>query len=158
MVKRIVLGFFLSLVIVLCLGAPAVAAPTAVSLKTGAGANLIGLEVTIPVSDSFAFVVEGGTAMPLIPLVSASAGARYYFFPEGWRPFLSVYGTYTFAVDPASSLSDYATAWGTVGIEYQLERGFRFAAEIGGYYCFYFDDPTLNGPGLAWGLSIGYGF
>lgn len=152
----------LSLLMVVMVSTVAAAAPTAVSLKAGAGVGFYGLEVTLPMSDNLSIVVEGGTTYPIgsslvgFDYLLAGLGARYYFTPEGWRPFATLYGVYNY--DLTGIGADGMSVIGTGGVEFQRESGLRFAIELGGSYNMYFNSPALNNLGFIWGIALGYGF
>lgn len=168
--KRVLLVLALSLLAVVFVGSEALGAPTAVSLKSGIGiVGLYGIEVAVPVSEHFAVVGQAGTIFPFGTVLSAiftlgnaaveyatvGAGIRYYFAAEGWRPFVSAYCDYNFELYGTAEAANFFNFPVTAGIEYQRERGFHFALELGGCYTPSNTDEPLA---LAVGLALGYGF
>lgn len=155
--KRFVCILGLSLLLVLMVSSAAAAAPTAVSLKSGAGVGLYGLEVTLPMSDNLAIVAEAGTTYPIAyGYLVGGLGIRFYFVPEGLRPFVTVYGVYNY--DFLGAGSDCISVMGTGGLEYQGESGLRLAAEVGGSYNMNSTVAGVNGLHLVIGFALGYGF
>lgn len=105
----------------------AMAAPS-VAVKSGAMAGLIGVEVGIEAFESSKLLLVAGYAGNGF---GVSIGSRYYFLPDGWRPFFSDYLGVAEGYDPY-----YGYVWAFVfavtgGVEYVTDSGFLFTAEFG---------------------------
>lgn len=155
--KRIYLIFFFSMALLAGLSPHAAAAPS-ISLKTGAGAGVIGLSIGIPVADTATLMVQGGYfGYGWV----AGAGLRYHF----WR----ASGASAFICGTANAhYFDYDQYEGFVGSVYATgglqftgggvhEPGLVMAVEAGAGLFF---DPSFSESLLfpVIGISLGYQF
>lgn len=155
-VKKLSIIAALALLLCLAFASQAMAAPSiSVSAKYQGITNfsthvlIPQIEVGVVLSPEFSLIFQGGplvTPAPTITIGTVAAGIRYYFTPEGWRPFATLY---------ACSWFDWTGViffpMGTVGLEYLSENGFRATAEVGGMY--------EQGTALfTYALAVGYAF
>jgi len=125
--KKVLLIAVLVLVFSTTLSTEAFAAPS-IAVKSGAMAGLIGLEMGIATSQNFSIMLVGGF---IGNGACISVGTRYYFLPEGWRPFLSGYLGMVIFGDPYYGVLAGLVTTFTGGVEHVSDSGFLFTAELG---------------------------
>lgn len=151
--KKMSLVIGLALLLCLAFAAQAMAAPTvSVSAKYQGVTDFDELvsipqvEVSVTLSPDFALIFQGGAIVPSPGVASVAMGVRYYFTPEGWRPFATLYACSWF-----NSANVIFFPMGTAGLEYVGGGGFRAAGELGGLY----QQGYLL---FTYAISLGYAF
>lgn len=154
--KKLSIITALALLLCLAFAAQAMAAPSvSVSAKYQGITNFAvhifipQVEVGVALSPDFSLIFQGGplvTPAPTITIGTAAAGIRYYFTPEGWRPFATLYACSWF-----DSSDVIFFPMGTVGLEYLGESGFRVTGELGGMY-------QQGVAVFTYALALGYAF
>lgn len=152
MVKKLWLVLGLALLLSVTLVSQALAAP-GVSVSGKYSGNIVMssnlVEVGIGLSDNWSVILQAGASVFPPAFFTGAVGIRYYFTPEGFRPFISLYG----GILSPSFMAALPYVSGTVGLEYLADNGFRFSGEAGGTY-----------GGIApivlatWAFSLGYAF
>lgn len=140
--KKWILACSLVAVLLVACAAQAVAAPN-VSLKWGSAVGTMGVELGFPATDHFTVILDGGWTCWHGGLLLA--GGRYYFLPEGLKPYVSLQGG--IAYDPGDW---YWALEGMVGVEYQFRSGIKIAGEVGALH--------VGDWYPVWGMSLGYQF
>lgn len=151
-VKRCFCIIGLSLALLVAFSSQTLAGPyygQSISLKTGMGAGVLGVEATTPLSDH----VDAVTLLGFTDeAMSGSLGVRMYIKPDGFRPYLylaaGVVISYYTDVIPVLLLA-------SAGVEYLSPGGFRIALE-GGMGLAAASGVVASSFGL--GFSIGYRF
>lgn len=145
--KRLLLAVTLVAALLLITAQISLAAPI-VSLKTGAGAGLVGAELEIPYSSNCTFVLAGG----YIPGgAGIGVGSRQYFQTSGWMPFLGTYLQLQLADTDGTGLEPHLVPIITGGIARIWKSGFKVSAELGLQW-------VETGMTFAWGFSTGFRF
>ncbi|MDD2201343.1 MAG: hypothetical protein PHP20_00065 [Firmicutes bacterium] len=138
---------------------------TAVSVKSGSGTGLFGLEIEHRFENGFAICLEGGGLY--VPMGDAKAwffegavSGRYYFVRGDINPFVSLGALAVGGGVEAEEVEGKAVMPGIIGVagaEVMFNR-IRLAAELG--YEVVFSGPPDNEKlaGLVYGVSLGYTF